>query len=297
MGVTKKILVTGANKGIGLAVCEALLESYSETFVFLGCRDRDMGNRAIEAIIQRNPRAENHIALVEIDVTNDSSVQMAADEINKHDASGEPNLYGIVNNAGIARSDKGPQDIIEVNTKGTKRVIDCLCSILQPKNGRVVNVTSASGPNFLSRCDRFICKILTNENVSWDEISKLCSDFIEKYDNATNSVKAQLVDEVYGFSKACTNALTMCQARLYPNLIINACTPGFIETDMTRPMALRNGRTPAEMGMKQTRDGVYSILFLLMEHRVGSGFYFGSDCLRSPLDCYRAPGEPEYTGP
>ena len=111
------------------------------------------------------------------------------------------------------------------------------------------------------------------------------------------SFSVLLVDEVYGFSKACTNALTMYQAKLYPNLTINACTPGFIETDMTRPMALRNGRTPAEMGMKQTRDGVYSILFLLMEHRVGSGFYFGSDCLRSPLDCYRAPGEPEYTGP
>jgi len=28
----------------------------------------------------------------------------------------------------------------------------------------------------------------------------------------------------------------------------------------------------------------------------GSGMYFGSDCLRSPLDCYRSPGEPPYEG-
>ena len=130
----------------------------------------------------------------------------------------------------------------------------------------------------------------------WDEISKLCSDFIEKYDNATNSVKAQLVDEVYGFSKACTNALTMYQAKLYPNLKINACTPGFIETDMTRPMAARHGRTPAEMGMKSAKEGIHSSIFLLTEKSVGSGFYFGSDSLRSPLDRYRSPGDPEYNG-
>ena len=296
MGVKKKILVTGANKGIGLAICEALLVSYSETFVFLGCRDSDLGKRAVKTMIQKKPEVENRIALVEIDVTNDSSVGMAADRISKHNVSGEPSLFGIVNNAGIARSDNGPEAILEVNTKGPKRVIDRLASILQSNNGRVVNVTSASGPNYLSRCDKSTSEILTNENVSWDEISGLCSDFLEKYNNAEVTVKAQLIDDVYGFSKACANALTMLQAKLYPNLKVNACTPGFIETDMTRPMALRHGRTPAEMGMKPTSDGIRSSLFLLMEQDIGSGFYFGSDCLRSPLDRYRSPGEPEYRG-
>lgn len=296
MEVTKKILVTGANKGIGLAVCEALLESYSETFVFLGCRNTDLGNRAIKTILEKNPECENRIALIEIDVTDDTSVQVAVDRIRKYNASSGPNLYGIVNNAGIARSDRGPDEVLEVNTIGPKRVIDHFFEILQPDDGRVVNVTSASGPNYLSRCDRMTREILTSESVSWNQIKEICSDYVRKYNNAPARVKTQLIDDVYGFSKACTNALTMVQARLYPNLKINACTPGFIETDMTRPMAARHGRTPAEMGMKSANEGTYSSIFLLTEKSVGSGFYFGSDCLRSPMDRYRSPGDPEYKG-
>ena len=35
----KRILITGANKGIGLATVRRLLESYDETFLLLGSRD------------------------------------------------------------------------------------------------------------------------------------------------------------------------------------------------------------------------------------------------------------------
>jgi hypothetical protein len=28
----------------------------------------------------------------------------------------------------------------------------------------------------------------------------------------------------------------------------------------------------------------------------GSGQYYGSDCVRSPFDKYRSPGDPPYTG-
>ena len=39
-----------------------------------------------------------------------------------------------------------------------------------------------------------------------------------------------------------------------------------------------------------------SIMKLLFEAPRGRGHYFGSDGLRSPMDRYRAPGSPEYTG-
>ena len=38
-----------------------------------------------------------------------------------------------------------------------------------------------------------------------------------------------------------------------------------------------------------------STLALLFDQPKGSGHYYGSDALRSPLDHYRAPGSPEYT--
>ena len=100
----------------------------------------------------------------------------------------------------------------------------------------------------------------------------------------------------YGLSKACTNAYTILLAGQHPNLTVNACTPGFIETDMTRPMAVSGGKTPFEMGMKSPEEGASASVFLLMGNPEGSGHYYGSDCLRSPIDRYRSPGDPPYTG-
>ena len=56
-------------------------------------------------------------------------------------------------------------------------------------------------------------------------------------------------------SKACANAYTVYLAREYPQLVINACTPGFIETDMTRPYAERQNKEPADMGMTSPAEG------------------------------------------
>ena len=100
----------------------------------------------------------------------------------------------------------------------------------------------------------------------------------------------------YGLSKACTNAYTIFLARQCPDLTVNACTPGFIETDLTRPMAVTGDKTPSEMGMKSPEEGASASVFLLMGNPEGSGHYYGSDCLRSPIDRYRSPGDPPYTG-
>ena len=99
----------------------------------------------------------------------------------------------------------------------------------------------------------------------------------------------------YGFSKACVNLYTLMLARQNPQLCINACTPGYIETDLTRPQAIKRGVSPADLGMKSPLHGTAATLFLLFGAPHGSGHYYGSDARRSPLDRYRAPGSPEYT--
>jgi NAD(P)-dependent dehydrogenase (short-subunit alcohol dehydrogenase family) len=95
-------------------------------------------------------------------------------------------------------------------------------------------------------------------------------------------------------SKACANALTIALAASYSPIAVNACTPGYIITDLTRPHL--DGRTPEEAGMKTPREGTKSVMFLLYGDVSGSGRYYGSDAKRSPLDRYRSPGDPEYTG-
>lgn len=88
---------------------------------------------------------------------------------------------------------------------------------------------------------------------------------------------------------------TLQLARENPSLIVNACTPGFIKTDMTKVFE-RSGKTLEEMGAKTPAEGAHVLVHLATAEVPASGWYFGSDLQRSPLDRYRSPGEPPYEG-
>ncbi len=293
----KRILITGANKGIGLATVKKLLDSYTDTYVLMGSRDLKKGKLAMEHIINVVPAFKNRIHLVQIDVEKDNSVNSAAEEVGDTFGKTPGTLYGIINNAGIGDSVDALEKILQVNTYGPKRVCDAFIPLLDSSIGRIVNVTSASGPTFLSRNSKETKKLLTNPDITWKEILNYMDKCVNaRTNNDITSNHDSYKGSAYGLSKACTNAYTMILARQHPNLIINACTPGFIETDMTIPMAQSSGKTPAEMGMKAPEEGASASVFLMMGNPEGSGNYYGSDCLRSPIDKYRSPGEPPYTG-
>jgi len=290
----KRILITGANKGIGLATVAKLLGSYDETFLLLGSRDSKKGQQALNSLLDIQPEWKDRLDLIQIDVEQDLSVNSAAEEVvTKFGRTPSP-LYAIVNNAGIGDSMLGLNKVLQVNTFGPKRVCDAFVPLLNPSIGRVVNVTSASGPLYLAGSSNETKNLLTNPDVSWTEIEKFMSECLKLESERTTDWGGDW--SAYGISKACTNAYSIYLAKNNPNLTINACTPGFIETDLTRPLAESNGKTPAEMGMKSPEEGVSASVFLLMGNPSGSGHYYGSDCVRSPLDKYRSPGDPPYTG-
>ena len=290
----KRILITGANKGIGLATVAKLLGSYDETFLLLGSRDSKKGQQALNSLLDIQPEWKDRLDLIQIDVEQDLSVNSAAEEVvTKFGRTPSP-LYAIVNNAGIGDSMLGLNKVLQVNTFGPKRVCDAFVPLLNPSIGRVVNVTSASGPLYLAGSSNETKNLLTNPDVSWTQIENFMSECLKLESERTTDWGSDW--SAYGISKACTNAYSIYLAKKNPNLTINACTPGFIETDLTRPLAESNGKTPAEMGMKSPEEGVSASVFLLMGNPSGSGHYYGSDCVRSPLDKYRSPGDPPYTG-
>ena len=290
----KRILITGANKGIGLATVAKLLASYDETFLLLGSRDSKKGQQALNSLLDIQPEWKDRLDLIQIDVEQDLSVNSAAEEVVTKFGKTPSPLYAIVNNAGIGDSMLGLNKVLQVNTFGPKRVCDAFLPLLNPSIGRIVNVTSASGPLYLAGSSNETKKLLANPDVSWTEIEKFMSECLKLESERTTDWGGDW--SAYGISKACTNAYSIYLAKKNPNLTINSCTPGFIETDLTRPMAESNGKTPAEMGMKSPEEGVSASVFLLMGNPSGSGHYYGSDCVRSPLDKYRSPGDPPYTG-
>mgnify|MGYP001362030898 CR=1 FL=1 len=77
----KRILITGANKGIGLATVAKLLGSYDETFLLLGSRDSKKGQQALNSLLDIQPEWKDRLDLIQIDVEQDLSVNSAAEEV------------------------------------------------------------------------------------------------------------------------------------------------------------------------------------------------------------------------
>lgn len=291
----RRVVVTGANKGIGFATVEAILEQADDTFVFLGSRSVERGREAVERLTAVQPSWRDRVRVLELDVASDASVARAADELRALFVGEEHPLYGVVNNAGIG----GKADlraVLEVNTLGVRRVCEAMLPLVAAPGGRIVNVTSAAGPNFVSRCSPERQRFLLDRNLDWPQLEAFVDECLGIAARGGDFAAAGLDDgDPYGLSKACSNTLTMILARQHPALQINSCTPGYIETDMTRPHAKRKGVAPAELGMKPPAEGTRAPLFLLFGAPHGSGHYYGSDAQRSPLDRYRAPGTPAYT--
>eukprot|EP00931_Biecheleriopsis_adriatica_P066141 TRINITY_DN40545_c0_g1_i1.p1 TRINITY_DN40545_c0_g1~~TRINITY_DN40545_c0_g1_i1.p1 ORF type:complete len:331 (-),score=58.04 TRINITY_DN40545_c0_g1_i1:134-985(-) len=271
----RRVLVTGGNKGIGYALCKQLAAEHGYQ-VLVGSRDEGRGQRAIEQMLQADPRCKGKVELLPLDVSKESSVLAAAEEVSSRFGTDEKPLHGIINNAGIGFRDS-MEATLAVNIYGAKRVCDAFIPLLCPEEGRIVNQASASGPMFVARCSEQQRKVLTDPDVTWDQLEALMQKAVANPSGI----------EPYGFSKACLNAYTMFLAKTNPNLGINSCTPGFIDTDITAGM----GAT------KPPDEGTKAAFFCLMGDLEGNGRYYGSDAVRSPLDRYRGPGDPPYVGP
>ena len=227
----RRVLVTGANKGIGFAIAERVLEEAEDTFVFLGARDRDRGEAAAKSLLQAYPDRANRVQFIDLDVASDESVRIAATQVRA--ACGDGGLYGIVNNAGIGLGSDDLRRVLNVNTRGIKRVCDAFTPLLGD-GGRIVNVTSAAGPNFVSTCSHEKQAVFANPEITWDEMDALMNE-CEGIDGDVEAFSSRGLGDgnAYGLSKACSNAFTRHLARKNPQFVINACTPGFISTDLT----------------------------------------------------------------
>jgi NAD(P)-dependent dehydrogenase (short-subunit alcohol dehydrogenase family) len=291
----RRILVTGANKGIGFALVSEILRSEEDTFVFLSSRDSARGQAALRSLLKEHPEWSERAAFVQLDVTSDDSVKRAAETVAQ--ICGEEPLYAVVNNAGIGLGAANLRAVMDVNILGVQRVCQAFLPLLDKTSGRVVNITSAAGPNFVSKCSPERQAFFLDSQIEWPALRAFIDECCELEGPAAFAERGLSDGDAYGLSKACGGSYTMLLARENPTLRINSCTPGYIATDMTRPYAERSGKSPEELGMKTPTEGTRSCLFLLFGEPEGNGRYYGSDARRSPLDRYRSPGDPPYEGP
>jgi NAD(P)-dependent dehydrogenase (short-subunit alcohol dehydrogenase family) len=149
----KSALITGANKGIGLEVARQLAQK--GYYVYLGSRNLKNGLEAVEKL-----KAEGlkNAEAVELDVTNQESVNTARTEIGKKTEV----LDVLINNAGIngitfngntpimhTATGTGVEvfkQVYEVNVYGVIRVTQAFLDLLRKSpEPRIVNVSSSQG--------------------------------------------------------------------------------------------------------------------------------------------------------
>lgn len=288
----RRVLVTGANKGIGYALVSTILDHHADTFAFLGSRDLGRGERARASLLEAHPDWAPRLAVIELDVTSADSVVRAAEQVAGRFADELQPLYGVVNNAGIGFGDFSLEEVVDVNVLGVERVCDAFLPLLAPRVGRVVNVTGGAGPIFVQRCSPEWRRCFVDPN--WREIEQLFARCAQLSTPAELAALGLGDGDFYGMSKACANAYTVMLARQHEPLRINACTPGLIETDLTRPLAAAVGKPPLLMGMRPPAHGARAPMLLLFADTEGTGHFYGSDGERSPLDRFRMPGSPPH---
>ena len=145
MTTKRQALVTGANKGIGLAIARGLAKAGMS--VWMGSRDVSRGREAVKTLKDEGL----DVRLLEIDVADEDSVRRAAETVAKE----VDGLHVLVNNAGIIIEASTPPSELkmenikatfEVNLFGPIRVTQAFVPLLKAaQDARVVMMGSGVG--------------------------------------------------------------------------------------------------------------------------------------------------------
>ncbi|KAF5937115.1 hypothetical protein HYC85_024621, partial [Camellia sinensis] len=200
-------IVTGGNKGIGLEICRQLASN--GIMVILTARDEKRGFEIVENL---KACGLSGILFHQLEVTDQASIASMADFIK--------NKFGkldiLVNNAGISGS------IIDEDAQKRLKLVDL---VLNEKAEELSDTDS-----------------LTEEKV--EEVLKR---YLEDLKEDLLETKGWPVNfAAYIMSKAALNAYTRVLAKKYPNIAINAVSPGFVKTDLNH----HRGILTVEQGAK-----------------------------------------------
>ena len=199
----KIALVTGANKGIGLAISKSLSQKSRGYHILLGSRDIQRGYAAALAL-----KREGHsVEAISLDLSVDSSIIAAVELV----SSTYGRLDVLINNAGISSDDEVDLSLRErfektynVNVFGAAIVTEMFIPLLSKSTApRVVFVSSNLGSLTLK--------------------------------SHLHSPMSSITVPIYRSSKAAMNMIMLHYAHLYEKhgWKVNACHPGFTSTDLT----------------------------------------------------------------
>ncbi|XP_075968697.1 C-signal-like [Anarhichas minor] len=218
------ILVTGANRGIGLELVKQLTERRTgeEAHIYACCRAPE-GSGA-EALRDLTTQYPGKISIIQLDTSDEDSISAAVQAVNKQIGAGGLNL--LINNAAInkpgipaplsASGKKDMMEVYEINVVGPFLIAKMLLPLLQ-RAAEMDSTVKDEG-------DKMSCRRSAIINISSLAGSiKICPD---------NFARAQMYP--YRASKAALNMVTRCQSEDFKrhNILVTAIHPGWVRTEM-----------------------------------------------------------------
>ncbi|MBA0846524.1 hypothetical protein Goshw_003449 [Gossypium schwendimanii] len=247
-------VVTGANKGIGLAICKLLASK--GVMVVLTARDEKRGLEALEKL--KESGLSDHLVFHRLDVADPATITCLADFVK--------NRFGkldiLVNNAGIGGSTMNhealkaakvsgteadveavwskvlietyelAEECLKINYYGAKTTAEALIPLLQLSDSpRIVNISSSMGKlQYIPSEQR---KEALRDADTGEKIDGLITEFLKDFKEGSLESKGwPTFLSAYTISKVAMNAYTRILAKKHPNFCINCVCPGFVKTDM-----------------------------------------------------------------
>ncbi|XP_066929934.1 carbonyl reductase [NADPH] 3-like [Clytia hemisphaerica] len=242
-------VVTGANKGIGKSIVKLFLQDKEEKIVYLTARNEELGLQTVKEFEQNGLKPRFR----QLDITDQNSIDRLRDHLQKE----HHGIDVLVNNAGIAYSNAstipfGEQadTTTKCNFFGTLSVCEALFPLLR-RNARVVHVSSGAGTRGYEALSAEMKGKFSDPNLPIQDLKDLINVFVQAARDNQVTEKG-FKQNAYGISKLGQIVLASIQQRQFDsnkpeqNILVNSCTPGFVDTDMTQHMIANNKKTVDE---------------------------------------------------
>jgi carbonyl reductase 1 len=232
----KTAVVTGANKGLGLAMVRSLCRRLGpQADVYLTARDVQRGQAALRALQAEglSPR------FFPMDLAAPDSIAALAEHIRKEH--GGVDLV-VQNGAYAAVPDRPGKEQVRVmiatNNLGTHRVLEAFAPLLRPQ-ARVLVV--ASGFGTLKSLDPRLHAAFDTDSMEWSDLESLLDGYVRAVE-AGEEEKLGWPRWINIPSKVGQVAAVRIFARQLardpaspPGVLVNAICPGWLVTDSSRP--------------------------------------------------------------
>lgn len=234
---TKHIVVTGSNRGIGLGIIQLLAKTEHQPPLTIYATSRSGNDLGIPA------SHKNKIRYGKLDIGDRQSITSFLESTSR-------SIDVLINNSGINNNNDETLELadetINVNYRGTKSMCEMFLEqggMAKNKDARIVNVSSTACQlsNYAPAVQEQFRAVKSLSDV--DKLADSYLSAVQGGNSAQQKAGWGSGAKSYQVSKALINALTVVLAEQNPDVLINCCCPGWVDTDMGHQI----GRPPKKL--------------------------------------------------